>query len=262
LVLCCLIVINFAMPDTVVFGNTVNSLQKSDKLDKSLQTTLLKNSFLAAKPVWPQGRETEMNLFVGFRAVFSKPDASEKQVGRVLDAGRNGSADITLCITGSSIYRIFLNGEFVGHGPARGPHGYWRVDNRPLKGIRQGKNVIAIEAAGYNADSYYLLDQPSFIQAEVICGDKVLVATGNEKTVGENTAAKIKFFEAFILKGRVQKVERYSFQRPFIEYYNLGSGFGKRRSDCSVTVDTVRCAEFRKPYRSLFIQGHSRDTQT
>lgn len=30
-------------------------------------------SFLSARPVWPKGRETEKNLFVGFRAVFNNP---------------------------------------------------------------------------------------------------------------------------------------------------------------------------------------------
>ncbi|MHC4644126.1 MAG: hypothetical protein ACYTBJ_01395, partial [Planctomycetota bacterium] len=105
-------------------------------------------SFYSARPIWPEGRETEMNLFVGFRAVFNRP--------------RSGAA--VLRITGSSLYRIFLNGTFLVHGPARGPHGYWRVDEWPLN-LADGENLLAIEVAGYNVNSYYLLDQPAFIQA-------------------------------------------------------------------------------------------------
>jgi hypothetical protein len=84
--------------------------------------------FLSARPVWPKGRETEMNLFVGFRVVFDRP--------------KSGAA--VLRIAGSSVYRIFLNGEFVGYGPARGPHGYYRVDEWQLRKLAAGENVVAI----------------------------------------------------------------------------------------------------------------------
>jgi hypothetical protein len=30
-------------------------------------------AFRLAKPIWPRGRDREMNLFVGFRAVFDVP---------------------------------------------------------------------------------------------------------------------------------------------------------------------------------------------
>jgi len=113
--------------------------------------------FCSARPIWPKGRQTEKNLFVGFRAGFKRP--------------KSGAA--VLRITGSSVYRIFLNGDFLGHGPARGPHGYWRVDQWPLKDLRAAENVLAIEVAGYNVNSYYLLDQPSFIQAEIVAEGKV-----------------------------------------------------------------------------------------
>ncbi len=73
-------------------------------------------SFDSAHPIWPANRETEKNLSVGFRAVF---DCSEQQ-------------DPLLRVAGSSLYRVYLNGQFIGHGPARGPHGYYRVDEWSL----------------------------------------------------------------------------------------------------------------------------------
>ncbi|MBI9016411.1 MAG: hypothetical protein JEZ07_04020 [Phycisphaerae bacterium] len=152
--------------------------------------------FKSAQPVWPSGREKEMNLFVGFRAIFNKPDASETH----------------LLIAGSSNYRVFLNGRFLAHGPARGPHGFYRVDHLLLpSGQLQDSNLIAIEVAGYNVNSFYLLDQPAFLQAEIVADDKIIASTnghGNE-------------FQASVLNYRTQKVQRYSFQRPFIEYYKL-----------------------------------------
>jgi alpha-L-rhamnosidase len=161
--------------------------------------------FQRAEAVWPAGRTLEKNLTVGFRAEFKKPS--------------DGKA--VLNITGSTLYRIFLNGEFVGHGPARAGHGWYRVDNWDLsKNLVPGKNTIAIEVAGYNVNSYYLLDQPSFLQAEVVAGGRVLAATD----------AGGSGFEAFELAGRMQKVPRYSFQRPFTEVYALDAGYDGWRS--------------------------------
>src|ERR1039458_682730 len=61
-------------------------------------------AFVSAKPIWPKGREQEKNLFVGFRAAFKAP-AQEKVVLRA---------------TGATLYRVFLNGHFLAHGPEIG----------------------------------------------------------------------------------------------------------------------------------------------
>ena len=153
-------------------------------------------AFASAKPVWLEGREKEMNLFVGFRATVDGK-AAERAVVR---------------LTGATVCRLFVNGEFLGYGPARGPHGFDRVDEWPLKGrVKPGPNVIAIEVAGYNANSYYHLDQPSYLQAEVVAGSTVLASTAGAGAQ----------FEARALGSRVQKVQRYSFQRTFSEVYRL-----------------------------------------
>ncbi|MCP4452365.1 MAG: hypothetical protein GY809_12960 [Planctomycetes bacterium] len=154
-------------------------------------------SFDSARPIWPAGRDTEKNLFVGFRAVLDGPEHQ----GAVLR------------IAASSLYRIYLNGQFIGHGPARGPHGHYRVDEWSLD-LSRKRNILAIEVAGYNVNSYYLLDEPAFLQAEVVFRGKTLVSTAGQGVQ----------FAATILTHRVQKVQRYSFQRPFIEYYRLAEG--------------------------------------
>src|ERR1039458_4095892 len=168
-------------------------------------------AFVSAKPIWPKGRESEKNLFVGFRAAFKAP-AQEKVVLRA---------------TGTTIYRIFLNGHFLAQGPARGPHGFFRVDEWDItRNLQPGVNVVAFEVAGYNVNSYYLLDQPSFLQAEVVAGGKGLASTAG------GGAGLI----ATILKERVQKVQRYSFQRPFSEVYRLTQGYDRWRSDPAPTL--------------------------
>lgn len=172
--------------------------------------------FLEAKPVWPARREEEKNLTAGFRAVFQ------------CEPGRRP----VLRIAASTIYRCFLNGTLCGYGPARAGHGFYRVDEwDPREFIRPGKNVLAVEVAGYNVNSYYLLDQPSFLQAELSCDNGILAATGSAQ----------KPFEAVILGERVQKVQRYSFQRPFSEIYHLEPQFDQWRTDPALHLHTVNC---------------------
>jgi len=187
-------------------------------------------AFRSARPVWPKGRETEMNLLVGFRAVIDVPP--------------DGGQKVELRVAASTIYRAWLNGRFLGCGPARGPHGHYRVDvwDLPLK-PRPGGNVVAIEVAGYNANSYYLLDQPSFCQAEVAAGDRVLASTAGEGRP----------FDVRILDSRVQKVQRYSFQRPFIEVYRLAPGWDTWRHDPQAPPGGVEVAL--QPANALLARG-------
>ncbi len=172
--------------------------------------------FLRARPVWPEGREEERNLVLGFRAVL----APGHRLG------------VVVRLTASTIYRLSVNGAFAGYGPARGPHGYFRVDEWDITPhLADGRNLIGVEVAGYNVNSYYTIDAPSFLQAEVVCEGEVLAATGFTEAP----------FEAVPLRQRVQKVQRYSFQRPFVEVYRLRSGHDSWKVDPDAGLDPVRC---------------------
>jgi len=174
--------------------------------------------FQAARPVWPEGKETERNLLVEFRAEFEYP----------------GGQLVTVRVAASTLYRIYVNGQFQGHGPARAGHGFYRVDEWNVTDkLQPGRNVIVIEVAGYNVNSFYLLDQPSFLQAEVVAGRNVVAATGDTG------------FLASIRHDRVQKVQRYSFQRTFSEVWRLPSA--PEPVQCSV-VAPKPLAERRVPY--------------
>jgi len=92
-------------------------------------TTQEQTFFRSARPLWPEGMDREKNLLVGFRAEF---DAA-------------ASAQAVLRVAASTLYRAWLNGEFLGHGPARGPHGHFPVDQWPLApGLLPGRNLLAI----------------------------------------------------------------------------------------------------------------------
>ena len=149
-------------------------------------------AFKAARSVWPKGRETRMNDFVEFRASF----CAERET--------------VLRITGSSVYRIWLNGTFVGYGPARAAKGFFRMDEWPLA-AKVGRNDLRIEVSAYNCNSFYIPEQQPLIQAEVVAGDRVLAATGAD-------------FRAYETP-RVTKCSRYSYQRTFGEAYRLAPGW-------------------------------------
>ena len=106
------------------------------------------------------------------------------------------------------------------------------MDEWDLSGkLAAGQNVVAIEVAGYNCNSYYLLDQPSFLQAEIVADGKVLASTAGEGVP----------FTAAVLEHRVQKVQRYSFQRPFIEVYRLQPDTDRWLREPAATWPTVDC---------------------
>ena len=162
--------------------------------------------FKSASAVWPSGLQNEKNITTGFRSVFS--------------SDINDNAKLTIATSG--IYRLWLNGEFVGHGPARAGHGYFRADRWDLSDkLKEGNNIVAIEVAGYNVNSFYITDQPSFLQAELTLNNKIIAYTAGNKSS----------FEAMLLKERVQKVPRFSFQRPFVEYYRLDENFNRWKDD-------------------------------
>ena len=151
--------------------------------------------FDAAESVWPAGLAEEMNTLIAFRAPFE------------LKAGERPVLKMVAWYS----YRVTLNGAFVGFGPARGPKGFFRPDEWDLsKAAKPGCNELCVEVAGYNVPNFYLMGQPPFFKAEVVCGGDVRAAT--KRTGGAFAATR---------QPRVQKVPRYSFQRTFAEAYRL-----------------------------------------
>ena len=154
-----------------------------------------------ALPVWPEGRGSVWNQFVGFHASWDQ----------------QGNQSAVLRATAADYYRAWCNGCFVAFGPARAAHGYARADEWCLDGyLQEGVNHLAVEVLAYGIDSYAHAMQPPFLQAEVVRGGEAAAATRAE--------SRPDVFVARILPERIQKVERYSAQRPFAEAYRLKSG--------------------------------------
>ncbi len=145
--------------------------------------------FKSAVPVWEKGMEKEMNYSLIFRT----------EVGQ--DAQK-------LRIAGSSVYNIYINGEFFAHGPARTAHGFYRVDELPLL-LDAENNQIEIYVTAANVRSFYSINVPGFLCCEIEGGDsRIMKATGTD-------------FYAMKNPFRIQKTSRYSYQRTFDEVYRM-----------------------------------------
>ena len=149
-------------------------------------------SFTSAVPVWAAGREQEINLWLSFR---TETKNSKKTVLR---------------LTGSSAYVVKVDGTFAAFGPARSAHGFYRVDELDLTPyVKPDGSIVTVTVAGYNCNSYYHLDQPSFLCAELEEDGRITAATGKSGFLCREVTE------------HEQKVQRYSFQRTFCEVYHL-----------------------------------------
>lgn len=155
-------------------------------------------TFRRACPVWEVGTEKDMNRHLCFTVKL--PPHLESPV---------------LSLAGSASFTVSLNGQFIAHGPARCAHGYYRVDQIALsKYLTDGESVLSIRVAGYYARSFSNLKQPSFLCAELTDGETVVAYTDAEEGG----------FSAYEVGERMRRVQRYSYQRPFVEHYHLAPG--------------------------------------
>ena len=81
-----------------------------------------------------------------------------------------------------------------------------RVDEWPLGDfVKEGRNIVAIEASNPAVNTFYLPEQSGYLLAEVVSGGRTLAATGRD-------------FRAMRLP-RVARTNRFSYQREFAEFY-------------------------------------------
>lgn len=147
--------------------------------------------FEKAKPIWLTGRETELHLTVQYKAVV---ESASSAVVRIATSG---------------LYHLTVNGVFVCYGPARAGRHHFRMDEIDISSrLTRSENVVVVEVCGYNSDGFCILNQPSFLQAEVVNNETVLAATGTD-------------FTARVHPFLYRKTQRYSFQRPQTEAYHI-----------------------------------------
>ncbi|MGH9404727.1 MAG: MGH1-like glycoside hydrolase domain-containing protein [Terriglobia bacterium] len=102
-----------------------------------------------AQWIWPSTSAIAVhdNQFIMFRKTFTLT-----QVNRTA----------TLAIFADSRYRLWVNGTYIGQGPARAPHGWHYYDTfNVASDLRSGLNVIAVEARWYGRGEAWYVAPPS-----------------------------------------------------------------------------------------------------
>ena len=115
--------------------------------------------FTAAAPVWAAGRGKDMNETVCFIEKFPFCENAE------------------LKIAACNFYRVFLNGEFLGFGPARAAENYYRTDVYSLNGLKE-ENTLFLEANVYNCDTLCTVRAEGFVQYELTSAGRVIFSSG------------------------------------------------------------------------------------
>ena len=119
-----------------------------------------------------------------------------------LSLGENEQADIEISASGT--YTLFLNGQATLHGPARAARGYFRADK--TRCTLDKTALVAILVNDYGVSNYAYIAQSPFLYFKMNVGGKTYAASD---------------FSCYDFSPRTRTVQRYSFQRGFVEKYVL-----------------------------------------
>ncbi len=123
-------------------------------------------------------------------------------------------SDAVFALTGRNMYRLYINGVIVMHGPARTAHGYCRVDEVDVTPfLNEGENHLAVEVMVYgdvyNRYSNDSTQEPGMFIGELTVDGKVICATGEDE------------WQVLRLTARAPHAERISHSREAAELYSL-----------------------------------------
>lgn len=123
-----------------------------------------KKLFQKARPVFVPGMEAKPDTLAAFRCDFTvQPGKTYK-----------------LAIAAHTFCRAYINGVFLGAGPAPAPFGMLKADRYRLEGLKEGLNRLAVEVIGYvPSENNYATHETSCLIAELTEENKVICATGD-----------------------------------------------------------------------------------
>ncbi len=164
--------------------------------------------FSEAKAIFhptPAGDEAAVSQY-GFYKRVELPRAAQQAVIR---------------LTARNVYRLYINGEIVMHGPARTAKGYCRVDETDIISLlTEGVNHIAVEVmayggrwAGYHGYSNDSTLEAGLFIAEIEADGRILTATGRDA------------WQVCRLTAREPVSERISHSRECVEIYRLDGAY-------------------------------------
>ena len=110
-----------------------------------------------------------------------------------------------LKIIARNVYNLYINNRFVSYGPARAAEGYARMDDIPIDGyLSDNENVITIYFLNVGAKTLCFPDGEPYLGCEL---------------VSDEVSFEAEDFDCYLMNDRIDKVERMSLQRGYVEVY-------------------------------------------
>lgn len=154
----------------------------------------MKHPLENARWIWPGGSHDLVNGYAQFRQEF-RLSARPRQA--------------SIAITADQSYQLYLNGEYVCRGPARGFQDHWPFDEIPVaRFLRRGRNVIAVRAYNPGCGNFqYVSAGAAGLLAAMHIGGTEVVSDGAWRARRQS--------------GVRRDAEPASLQLPFQEYIDL-----------------------------------------
>ena len=124
----------------------------------------------------------------------------------VCELERVASAEVVFIAR--DVYNLYINGEFVQYGPARAAKGYAREERVALgKYLTEEKNEICVYVQSHYTKTLCFAYEKPLFAGEILVDGKVVVGTDG--------------FECYLMSDKLQRVERMSSQRGYVEVYKM-----------------------------------------
>ena len=149
--------------------------------------------FYKAKAIFTLSLKDEINLHLIYTIDFKKEE------------------NISFSIACYGAYQVYLNGKFLSFGPSRSAKGEYRIAKSDLKHL-SNNNRLVIFYASYNDHCFIRDYDDPFIQFELRAGRKILACSNKD-------------VNCYINPFRMRKVQKYSYQRDFLEQYKLDKSY-------------------------------------
>ncbi len=116
--------------------------------------------------------------------------------------------DAVLELIAKDIYNLYINGEFVAYGPSRAAKGYCRVERLRIGSfLTKEQNVISVYVQANHTDMLCLAKEQPLFGVRIQAGGQIVRAT--------------KDFTCYHMTDKIDRVERMSSQRGFLEVYDM-----------------------------------------
>lgn len=177
----------------------------------------------------------DMGKFVEFDTVWGDLQDSkniELLFNCNIELANTTEREIAIELVAKDIYNLFVNDVFVSYGPARTAKGYARVERLDLGScLKAGDNIISIYVQSVSTKTSHIEEGAPFVGVRVLVDGEVMKTT--------------KDFTCQLVTDRLQKVERMSSQRGYVEVYQVEGKFP------TIPIKKVACPillERRAPY--------------